>query len=188
MNKCTVLIEYWQIQCCGDRFKIGESVKWRVGLCGEILEDYREAGTIDYYYENHPKKTPGRYHALTGIVTDINVLFTRFIPDRNKDHVGSKRSSSYFKPVKEAALWVKDENKHNFFDIYRIYREGYRMTDRLDLSSGDTEVFLRVNGLGNGQYFSIPFNRAEIKAIKQYLDLTIPRIESQWDDNTENYT
>ena len=62
------------------------------------------------------------------------------------------------------------------------------MTARLDLSSGETEVFFSVNGLGNGQYFSIPLDRAEIKAIKQYLDLTIPRLESQWDDNAENYT
>jgi hypothetical protein len=83
MSKCTVNIEHWQIQCCGDRFKVGESVKWRVEHFGRVMEHYEAAGEIDFYYENPPTNSDG-YFVLTGIVTGIDVMFTRLVSDPTK--------------------------------------------------------------------------------------------------------
>ena len=98
MEKCSVMIDAWEIQCCGERFKCGEFVKWRVERFDKAMESYPEAGVIDYYYENHPTKTSG-YYVLTGVVADIEVLFTHLVPDSSKAGKWLKRSDSYKKPV-----------------------------------------------------------------------------------------
>ena len=113
MKRSTVFIDGWQIQCCGDHFKIGESVKWRVGHYGKTMEHYESIGEIDYYYENHPTRNDG-YFTLTGIVTGIDIMFTRLVPDPSKGDKWLKRSDPYTKAVKEAAIWVDDENEHEF--------------------------------------------------------------------------
>jgi hypothetical protein len=125
MKKYTVHIESWQIQCCGDRFKVGESVKWRVIQYNKVMKHYESAGKMDYYYENHPTKSDG-YFVFTGIVAGIDVMFTRFIPDPSKGKKWIQRSDAYIKPVREAAIWVKNENKHEF-DGYIVYFEEYQI-------------------------------------------------------------
>jgi len=125
MKKCTVNIESWQIQCCGDRFKIGESVKWRVEHYGRVMKDYEAAGEMDYYYENHPTNSDG-YFVLTGTVAGIDVMFTRLVPDPSKGENCMMHSDTYTKPVKEAVIWVDDDNEHEF-DGYIVHIEDYKI-------------------------------------------------------------
>lgn len=63
---------------------------------------------------------------LTGVVSGIDVLFTHFIPDPIQGDKVIKHSDTYAKPVKEAALWVKDELGYQF-DGYIVYFEDYQI-------------------------------------------------------------
>jgi hypothetical protein len=120
-----VLIDSWQIQCCGDRFKIGESVKWRLVHFGKTIDCYKTVGEIDYYYENHPTNSDG-YFAMTGIVTGIEVIYARFVPDPSKGKKVLRISDTYTKPVREAAIWVKNERRYKF-DGYIVSFEDYKI-------------------------------------------------------------
>ena len=128
MKKCTIYIDGWQIQCCGDRFKVGEFVKWRVENYNKRIEQYEAAGEFDYYYENHPMNSDG-YFTFTGIVVGIDIIFARFVPDPSQGEKVLICSDTFIQPTKEAAIWIKDEREYKFdgyivhFEDYQIYPE-----------------------------------------------------------------
>ncbi|STZ63032.1 Uncharacterised protein [Moraxella lacunata] len=49
MTTATVFCENWQIDCCGDPFKIGDNVEWD---CNYTYDDYR-IKEAQYEYEAH---------------------------------------------------------------------------------------------------------------------------------------
>ncbi|NDV66677.1 DUF6578 domain-containing protein [Bacteroides sp. 224] len=69
MKKYTIIIEAWQMQCCGTPFQVGDAVEWTVIKWGneKLLVD---VGKIDFYYENHAD-IDTQIFKLKGNVTSI---------------------------------------------------------------------------------------------------------------------
>lgn len=76
LYKCVVLYEDWQMQCCGEPFKIGDTVKWIVSKTdsNEIPVD---VGIINYYYETHSSDYKELF-ILCGIVDKIRALYYKY--------------------------------------------------------------------------------------------------------------
>lgn len=72
---CTVLYEGWQMQCCGQPFKIGDMVKWDIFAFNETLTDIPQ--TIEYIYNAHYETSDGLL-ILQGIVHQINAIYTKY--------------------------------------------------------------------------------------------------------------
>ena len=83
MDTVTVWIDDWQIQCCGDPFKVGDTVRWTAVPWKSPLSDDVYEGTIDYYYENHAGKDD-RVFEITGTVTAITALYAMMAADSVK--------------------------------------------------------------------------------------------------------
>jgi hypothetical protein len=66
MDKCTVLIESWEMQCCGTPFKIGDTVNWTV------FELEGDAG--DYCYSSHHYESTG-IQSIEGIAIGITAIY-----------------------------------------------------------------------------------------------------------------
>ncbi len=84
---CKVFYESWQMDCCGEPFKVGDTVNWTVGEY-EKLEPCNTVnlGKIDYYYENHLFDR-GPYFELDGKVIGIEILYEKFEPTKLKPTV-----------------------------------------------------------------------------------------------------
>ena len=54
MGKCCVSIDDWQIQCCGEPFKVGDTVEWFVKKWDKVMPDYHDAGAMDNFNEHLP--------------------------------------------------------------------------------------------------------------------------------------
>lgn len=77
MNEYTVLYEIWQMQCCGQPFRIGDVVEWSVFVFGKgVVGTDKE---IDYIYDAHYETDEGLY-ILRGTVCRIEALFTIYKP------------------------------------------------------------------------------------------------------------
>ena len=61
-----IFIEAWQMQCCGDPFKVGDSVEWNVVNNND-----------GYYYERHGGTAPDKLIAVTGTVSNILAVYRR---------------------------------------------------------------------------------------------------------------
>ena len=71
---CTVLYEGWQMQCCGQPFRIGDMVRWDVFAFNETIIDIPQ--TIEYIYDAHYETSDGLL-TLQGIVHQINAIYTK---------------------------------------------------------------------------------------------------------------
>jgi len=72
---CVIAVESWQMQCCGNPFRIGENVEWFV--C-----KYEETSVItgcflEYIYEAHGSDWQGIFK-ITGAVAGIKALFCSY--------------------------------------------------------------------------------------------------------------
>lgn len=72
---CTVLYEGWQMQCCGQPFRIGDMVRWDVFAFNETITDIPQ--TIEYIYDAH-YETSDELLTLQGIVHQINAIYTKY--------------------------------------------------------------------------------------------------------------
>ena len=72
---CTVLYEGWQMQCCGQPFRIGDMVRWDVFAFNETITDIPQ--TIEYIYDAHYETSDGLL-TLQGIVHQINAIYTKY--------------------------------------------------------------------------------------------------------------
>jgi hypothetical protein len=72
-GEATVCIEHWQMECCGDPFKIGDRVEW-TAVKGVPFNDILDVGAIDYWYENH-FETDGNVFIITGTVVQITLIY-----------------------------------------------------------------------------------------------------------------
>ena len=81
---CKVFYESWQMDCCGEPFKVGDTVNWTVGEYKKLGTcDTVDLGKVDYYYENHLFDR-GDYFELEGRVIDIKILYEKFGPSKSK--------------------------------------------------------------------------------------------------------
>ena len=78
MSRCTVFYEDWQMQCCGEPFKIGDTVKWLV-IRNPNLTFTIDVGNIDYCYEAH-EPDADILSEFVGTVTAIKHLYAQYSP------------------------------------------------------------------------------------------------------------
>lgn len=81
MSKCTVFYESWQMDCCGEEFSIGDTVKWIVDIT-DCLNTAIDIGKIDYCYEAHSSELE-KLFVLEGKVEKIDVLYERYEPSKD---------------------------------------------------------------------------------------------------------
>ena len=79
----TKIIHYegWQMECCGDPFKIGDHVEWRVGKMStdesDVLGEYGDM-KVDYFEDHHDiseKTTQAKFEHISGRVASIKSLY-----------------------------------------------------------------------------------------------------------------
>lgn len=78
---CRVLYSYWQMECCGDPFKPGDTVKWLVRKDYELsVSGDVDIGELDYVYDAHDHTINT---VLTGVVMRIWGLYEEYLTAEN---------------------------------------------------------------------------------------------------------
>ena len=75
-----VFYEYWQMECCGNPFKVGDKIKWLVTE-SEGLRLPIDVGRVNYIYEAHSSELEKLY-MFEGAVTEISILYVKYVPMR----------------------------------------------------------------------------------------------------------
>ena len=102
-----VFYECWQMQCCGDPFKLGDTVKWPVCKPTGALITPVDVGQIDYWYEAHD--TESELYNFTGTVTAVKGLFERYEPSEDNPKLMTPVYGELFK-LASVDGWEKDIN------------------------------------------------------------------------------
>jgi hypothetical protein len=85
-----VWIDYWQMDCCGDPFRVGDRIQWegyvtpngfRDDVLGPLL-----ASTVTHAQEHHESDHPGSV-ALTGTVTGIKAVYCKWVPSAENQRI-----------------------------------------------------------------------------------------------------
>ncbi|RRQ87288.1 DUF6578 domain-containing protein [Streptomyces griseofuscus] len=106
----TIWVDDWQIQCCGENFKSGDTVSWH--LLEVDPEDYADlvgsdrAAAIDFYEEHHGREDQ---RALTRLqVLTITEVHCRYeVPSDSTSNVRHVvPGTSELVPVREADGWA----------------------------------------------------------------------------------
>ena len=120
-KNCVVAVSDWQMQCCGEPFKIGGTVEWLLHRYGKPSEIYD--GLVDYYYDHHTDKWRELYKAV-GVVGRIMALYYKIEPP-SEDKRGTPEFVSrciYKKAVEvnEADGWEDDDGDLKFrgYEVY----------------------------------------------------------------------
>lgn len=92
---CKVYYEFWQMQCCGDPFKIGDTVKWPVVDKPQFSFGFEVLDDVDYVYEAHDHIVK-RFH-FTGVVTRIWGVYMRYEPSKEDPRFLTPVYSKLFK-------------------------------------------------------------------------------------------
>ena len=91
-----VFYDSWQLECCGNPFKIGDSVKWLV-LKESELNTPVDMGRVDYCYEAHSSDWTELF-VLEGRVERIQTLYQKYEPSKENPRylvpTGGKLSDS----------------------------------------------------------------------------------------------
>ena len=122
MDKCMVLVESWQMQCCGDPFNLRDTVDWLVKKWDSSWAFNITLGMIDSIYEYHSSEWQ-KLFKITGKVTQITALYCSFIPDPD-DPKEIKQIRKYGEkyPVINANGWEKNIGTQKFTD-YIVWLE-----------------------------------------------------------------
>lgn len=78
-----IWVDGWQMQCCGERFAVGEAIAWRcVAPDLEWFESVLGAGLARRIYaaEEHHDQLSGDHPTTHGTVVDIHAAFSRYAP------------------------------------------------------------------------------------------------------------
>jgi hypothetical protein len=71
-----VSYEDWQMQCCGDPFKIGDSIDWLVyKWSGNSLDTEDSLIGIDFIYDAHGTRVDNEMFSLHGVVIEIQAEY-----------------------------------------------------------------------------------------------------------------
>lgn len=98
LEKCVVFYECWQMECCGNPFSKGDTVKWLVVENEEgCLSTPVDTGQIDYIYEAHSAEWT-KLFVFEGEVEEIKILYEKCMPSKNNakllEAVGGKLVAS----------------------------------------------------------------------------------------------
>ncbi|MDE7399052.1 MAG: hypothetical protein K2N06_05935 [Oscillospiraceae bacterium] len=76
---CRVFYNCWEMQCCGDPFKIDDTIRWTVVKERQLmLSGDTTLGDLDYFYEAHDHTA--ELFNFTGVVKRIWGLYEKFEP------------------------------------------------------------------------------------------------------------
>jgi hypothetical protein len=139
-DKCVVLIESWQIQCCGASFEIGDKIEW-------IVRKYRKnsemtGSMIEYYYENHDSEWEKLFKAI-GTVDKINAMFCRY--EKRPNERGNKKGFVNY-PIYEKSIDVNvaygstDDGWHEDIDGLEFGEYEVTLRDCVIVPAKETEV------------------------------------------------
>ncbi|MCL2125363.1 MAG: hypothetical protein FWH33_05160 [Oscillospiraceae bacterium] len=126
IEKCVVSYDDWEMQCCGDPFKIGDRIKWPVYK--RVDEDNIDTDSaldgVDYIYEAHGMKHPRDMYTLIGTVDEIKADYYKIeLRTRLSIHNGQKPVPTHVYEksfdVTEADGWDKDIDDLEF-GSYRV--------------------------------------------------------------------
>lgn len=81
MNRCVVLYEDWQFECCGEAYAVGENIKWLV-LRVENIDIPIKTDKIDYYYEAHSSDYK-KLFVLEGKINKIKALYEKYAESKD---------------------------------------------------------------------------------------------------------
>lgn len=162
LNKCNLLYEDWQMQCCGEPVRKGSRVT--------LLADYHKPRTLGGWMqvdfdENHHDSI---LYALNGEVSDIKAIFvdvtapTGYIDDKDNNY--SPVDIDYFDGYERPEEYAQFNKRPDFYLVemsdveisYYREREAEFQIEINDLSSGWESVALKFNGI------KIPFEASYI--------------------------
>jgi hypothetical protein len=72
----------WQLQCCGDTFRVGDTVTWTAIPADADIEESlgtQEGSRIDWLEEHHPGPDES-LDSIEGVIMSIRAIRQRFIP------------------------------------------------------------------------------------------------------------
>jgi len=77
MKKATVWVENWELECCGNAFKIGDTVSWDVSEA--VTNTFPKVYTrdTDYFYNAHANMDDVVYK-MDGVVLKIEAIYTLY--------------------------------------------------------------------------------------------------------------
>jgi len=96
-EKCVIVIEDWQMQCCGTSFKLGDRVDWLVAKYGKRSEVTES--DIDYYYEHHSSEWEKLFKAK-GTVAKIQAMYCRL--EARPNEFGNKQGMVNYRIYEKA--------------------------------------------------------------------------------------
>ena len=76
MRKATVWVDNWEIECCGNGFKIGDAISWDVSKWRTVFPDSLTRN-MDYAYNAHASMDDVVYK-IDGIVLKIEAIYTLY--------------------------------------------------------------------------------------------------------------
>ena len=114
MDNIIVLVENWQMQCCGMPFKVGEHVEWTVikNMPNEYWDKF-DREPVAYLYENHADNRT-KVFKLQGIVKQITANYFTYETiweEKRKVRVPAEMKSIM---VNEADGWDKAIEEWSF--------------------------------------------------------------------------
>jgi hypothetical protein len=112
VKEITVLVEAWQMQCCGTAFNIGNKIEWDVVPWTFDIPPVVGLTPIDYLYDSH-NDGDGNLLKITGIVTEIHLMYEIYELDTNKN-VQKPVSGKLIKCNREADGWHKNMEEYIF--------------------------------------------------------------------------
>jgi hypothetical protein len=123
MDNCRVLIDDWQMQCCGIPFSVGDSVEW-LAKKWVSCDFYIDVGTIDYYYEHHSPEYK-KLFKIIGKVAKIQALYCILVPDPAADPTNKAviKTQGKVYPVTNFADGNEDDIDGQEFDAYVVCLE-----------------------------------------------------------------
>lgn len=105
MDECVIYYEFWQIQCCGDPFSVGDKVEWT--CVSPSLTKNAHGIILDFDEEHHGFAT----HSITGTVTKIIAERSEF--PKGQREVWYERAKVIQKELQHADGWeseLKDDD------------------------------------------------------------------------------
>ena len=121
MNKCIVLYEGWQLECCGEDFSTKSSIKWLVCNNAKIRLPIK-IDNIDYYYEAHSSDYKNLF-VLEGKVNKIQALFQKKEPLETNPEILVPKDGTLI-DINSSIETLKINNEMEFF-AYIVEIEDY---------------------------------------------------------------
>lgn len=115
---CVVWVDGWQMQCCGDPFRVGSSISWNLEPADRdwltsVLGE-QTAVTVDYAEEHHNDAVGSA--ATEAKVITITAVHCRYapIPDGDPRTMYPVEGSAVLSPLESANGWTPDQDGLDF--------------------------------------------------------------------------